>query len=327
MYNGMKAEFGIAMQNSFGTAPDVGSVMYLPILGESLDIELPPLYPDDFDGVLEQAKNVEQGPMTIGGDLSINVGPITLGQVLKAAINDPTSTLTGSCYSHVFIPRSGDFDIYAAQRPCATVKTWDGVNSAEMFYDLNVSQLELSCAQGELLKAKAVFVGGKRTYIAPVTPSYPAGRRVPWDVASIQVGSSTGMAAHPNWRNLTITLDNAIEAKHLLNGSQSPARIERTGFRTIKVAGTMLFDNLLDYDVFIAQTERAFIATFHGKETVMTNTRNILQVNIPALRYTEFKRPTAGPGRIEVNFAADAVYHAGSGHAFKFTLANTYVAY
>lgn len=327
MYNGLKAVVGLAAQNSYGTAPAVGSLMFLPILSETIDPNIPPLYPNDFTGVLEEAHEVEQGASTIAGDLTLNAGPITLGQLLKAAIGDPTTAVAGSSYQHTFVPRSGDFDIYSAQRPFAIYKGWSGVNTAELFYDMALNTLELSVAAGELLKVKGGFVGGKQSDVAPIVPSYPAGRRIPWDVASIQVGSSTGMAAHPEFRSLTVTIDNGIEAKHTLSGLQYPARNERTAFRKISIAGTLLFDSRLEYDAFINQTERRFIATFVSKDTIMTNTRNVLQIDIPSLRYKEGKKPTGGPGRIELQVSGDAVYNSGSGHAFKVTLSNTYAAY
>ena len=202
-----------------------------------------------------------------------------------------------------------------------------GVTPSPVFYDLALNTLELSVAQGELLKVKAGFVGGKRGYAAPQVPSYPAGRRIPWDVASVQVGSSTGMAAHPEIKSLTATIDNGVEAQHTLSGQQWPARNARTAFRKLSISGTMIFDSLLEYDAFINQSERRLLATFVSKDTIMTNTRNILELSVPSLRYKEFKKPTGGAGRIEVQFTADAVYNSGSGHAFRATLSNTYAAY
>lgn len=324
---GIKAIIGLAAQNSYGTAPSVSSYMFLPILSESLDPDLPPLYPNDMTGVIEEAHEVEQGASRIGGDVVLNAGPITLGQLLKAAIGDPTTTIQGSSQQHVFVPRSGDFDIFAGQRPFAIFKSWSGVNTAEIYANMALNTLELSVAAGELLKLKGGFVGGTPSDAAPQVPTFPAGRRIPWDVASVQVGSGTGMAAHPEIKSMTITIDNAIEAQHTLGGSLFPTRLARTGFRKLKIAGTMIFDSRLEFDAFQAQTERIFIATFVSKDIIMTNTRNILRLDAPSMRYTEFKKPTGGPGRVEVQFNADAVYNAGSGHAFKATLANTYTAY
>lgn len=328
MFNGMKATVGLAFQNSYGTAPSVSSVMFLPILGETIDPVVPPLYPNDFTHVLEEAHEVEMGAESIAGDITLNAGPITLGALLKAALGDPTSAIAGSSYQHTFVPRSGDFDIYTANRPLAVFKGWAGVNSSELFYDMNLNTLELSVAQGELLKVKAGFVGGKQSYVAPQpAPTFPAGRRLPWDVASIQVGSGSGIAAHPEFRSFALQIDNGIEPMHTLAGQTEPARNARNGFRKISISGTMLFDNLLEYDAFLAHTERVFIATFVSKDTIMTNTRNTLRIDIPSLRYKELKKPTAGPGRIEVQVSGDAVYNAGSGHALRVILANTYAAY
>ena len=329
MILGAKAVVGLALQNSFGTAPSANSYMNLPVLSESLDPAIPSLYPSDMTGVLEESHETEQGASTIGGDLVINVAPIQIGQLLAAALNAPVTAIAGSCYQHTFTPRSGDFDIFAAQRPCALIKGWAGPTtfSAEVFYDMALSALELSCAAGELMKCKAAFIGGERTAIAIPTPSFPAGRRLTWDVASLQVGSGTGLAAHPNWESLTLTLDNGIEAKHVMDGSQWPGRIERSGWRKISLNGTFIFDSQLEYDAFTAQSQRAFIAFFTGKEVIMTNTRPTLRIDIPALRYKEFKRPTGGPGRIKAQFSADADYHVGSAGALKITLANTYAAY
>lgn len=328
MFNGMKATVGLAHQNSFGTIAAANSVMFLPILSENIDQTIPPLYPNDFTGVMEEAHEVEEGANMVGGDISLNAGPITLGHLLKAMLGDETVSIQGSSYQHVFVPRSGDFDIYTAQRPVSIFKSWAGVNSAEIYYDMAMNTMELSVTAGELLKVKCGFVGGKQSYAAPqAAPTYPAGRRLPWDVTSIQVGSGTGVAAHPEFKAFALTMDNGIAAEHTLAGSTDPARIARTGFRKFSISGTMLFDSLLEYDTFIQQQERLAIITFVSKDTIMTNTRNTLRIDIPSLRYKEVKKPTGGPGRVEVQVAGDCVYNAGSGNALKVTLTNTYAAY
>ena len=324
---GMKAQFGVAMQNSYGTPVAATSAMFIPILSEGIEVAIPPLYPNDFTGVLEEAHEVEEGAKTIAGDITFNAGPITLGQILKGALGDPTTAIAGSSYTHIFVPRSGDYQLESAQRPISVYKTWAGVGSCEQFSDMAIATLELSVAKGELLKCKAGFIGGKQAYVAPPSVVFPAGRRIPWDVASIQVGSGTGLAAHPEFDNFTLTLDNGIEVAHTLANTQWPSRIIRSGFRKINISGTLFFASLLEYDAFLGNTEKACIVTFVSKDTIMTNTKNVLRYDIPALRYKEVKKPTGGPGRIQVQISADAVYHAGSAGALKVTLANTYAAY
>jgi hypothetical protein len=53
----------------------------------------------------------------------------------------------------------------------------------------------------------------------------------------------------------------------------------------------------------------------------------LLTLDVPRLRFREFKPALSGPGQLEVSFAASGVYDQNSGYALRATLTNTQAAY
>jgi hypothetical protein len=60
---------------------------------------------------------------------------------------------------------------------------------------------------------------------------------------------------------------------------------------------------------------------------VASGTTARLTVDVPRLRFTEFAPQLAGPGQVEVGFAAKGVYDTASGYALRVTLVNTLAGY
>ena len=107
---------------------------------------------------------------------------------------------------------------------------------------------------------------------------------------------------------------------HTLNGSKFPSRVKRTGARTVEIAGTIIFDDQVEYQKFIAQTEEALVISF-------AVTSDQLVITAPAFRYSDFKPVAAGAGKTEVGFTGSAKYHANSATAIQFDLGNLQAVY
>ena len=273
-----------------------------------------PLIDESARGVFDEGDSYV-GPKVVTGDLSINVKAIPLGVLLRGICGAP-STAGTPLFTHTFKPRTSDFDSLSAGDPLTYFKYMDDGGSGTLFYNLNMSTLELGAANGEFLTAKAGFVGGAFSQTANIAASFPTGNRLPWDSSSIQLGgTATGML-----KALTLTMDEALEPHHTLNGSKFPSRVKRSGNRTIEISGTILFDDQTEYQKFVAQTEEALVASFAvGSDQLI--------ITAPAFRYSEFKPVAPSAGKIEVGFTGAAKYHTTSATSIQFDLKNLQAAY
>jgi len=275
-------------------------------------------------GIYDEGDHYD-GPRTIDGDLGVEAQPIAIGAMLAAFFGRPTSTKAASAdvYDHVYIPSTSDFDTtYSAKVPVTIVKNLD-VGSSMQFSDLNASTLEMAINNGEFLMATVGFVGGHFQQVAPITPSFNTGKRWTWDQTSVSIGGS----ANCDVSQLTMSIEDAIEAQHTLCGSTYPSRIKRTGFRVTNISGTLKFDNQDEYQQFLSRSERELDVTLTGNVAVSSGYFNKLRLQIPLLRHTEFKPAAGGPGSIEVGFTSKGVYSVTSGTAIRVTLTNTQTAY
>lgn len=320
---GQTTDIGIALQNSWGAA-NVSSLHWIPFLSEGLGLNIPPLISQANRGVYDEGDHYE-GARTIDGDLSVETQPIMIGALLAAYFGSPTSTKASSAdvYDHVFEPPTSDYDTtYCAKRPITIVKNFD-VGSAEQFSDLNASTLELSINNGEFLQATVGFVGGHFQQIAPIIPAFPTGKRWTWDQTSVSIGG----AANADVTQLTVSLEEGIEAQHTLSGSSYPSRIKRTGFRVTNISGTLKFDSQDEFQEFLGQSERELDVTLTGNTAISSGYTNVLRIQAPLFRHTEFKPAAGGPGQIEASFTSKGVYSVTSGTAVRITLTNTQTAY
>lgn len=323
---GQKSVIGIAFQESGYAAAAVGSVDYLPFLNESVNVAQPDLVSENITGIFDEGDS-EIGAASVAGDINIEIMPIPLGILLTTVLGAPATTnVAGSVYQHVFTPSNTDWDDYFALQPFTMYKHLD-VNSAELLYDLNGSSLELAISNGEFNKAKVSVVGGRQQFVAEQVATHGTGRRWTWDVTSTEIGSGSGYVAHgSNLRDLTITLDNALEATHALNASKWPNEIKR-GTRTINIAGTLVFRNTTEKNAFLEKSERPLRVTMTGKTEIQSGYFDVGTLVLPKVRYEEFPDQAQGRQKIEVGFSMKGKYHVGSGTAFQFTLQNTRATY
>lgn len=321
MSYGQKSHVAIAFQSSFDNV-NVSSFYHMQHLEESVGLNIPPLIDESARGVFDEGDSYG-GARTVDGDLTINAKSIPLGVLLRGLMGAASVTLTDSVYNHEFKPRTSDFDDYSAGDPLTYFKYMDDGGSATLFYNLNVSALELGCNAGEFLTAKASFVGGSFQQNVDIAAAFPTGKRFTWDTSSLQLGG----AANGDIKALTITINEGVEAMHTINNSDYPSRVKRTSERTIEVGGTIIFDNQTEYQNFIAQTEQSFKVSFAGPVDVGSGGPDEIVIDMPALRYSDFKPVAGAAGKTEVGFTASAKYLSTSATAIEVTLTNTFAVY
>jgi hypothetical protein len=221
-------------------------------------------------------------------------------------------------YQHFFKPRQSDHNALSAERPFTYLKFLGDTGSAHRFYDLNASNLELAITNGELLTAKMGIVGGNFDRVAAVAATYSESNPIDWSVGSVSL-SGSGLQ---NVKALTVTQENNLAASNVIesSGNRFPSRIKRTDFRAITVAGTLVFDDQSQMDMFINQSEQRMAIFLKGTSLVQSGYYESLLIDIPSMRFTEHPIPVGGAGELEVGFKADAKYNVGSGTAIAYTL-------
>lgn len=321
MSYGMTSMLGMAFQNSVGTAANVASATWFEFLSESIFFKRDALVAQGHRGIYDEGDDYG-GRDKIDGDMSIEGKPIEMGMFLKAMFGAPTTVQSGGIYTHTFKPANTDFDTLYARHPFTIFRSL-GVGSGDIFMNMNASTLELAVSEGEFLMAKLGVVGGKISATALGSPSYAAGTRFAWDVASLSMGGT----ALDRSTKLTFSFDNALEPKYTLANTRVPTRIKRTGFRKLSVAGTLKFESVSEKDDFVAQTLRNMTLNFTGPTQIQSGYYERLSIIVPTFEYMEFANPVGGPGEIEANFTGACRYLTTSGTALQITLVNTQTGY
>ena len=173
------------------------------------------------------------------------------------------------------------------------------------------------------MSSKITVFGGTLTQTASVAASFQTGKRFTYDVSSVSIAG----VGNDVFNTLAITINESLEAKHVLNNSKEPARIKRTGKRMVSIAGTMQFDNQTEYQNFISQTEQALIVNFSGPTEIQSGYYDRVQLTMPLMRYEEFKPVVGGAGEVTVSLAGKAKYSVTSATALEVTLVNTRATY
>lgn len=318
-------KMGLAWQTSGDAVASVSSLQWVEHTNETLGREIPPLIVQGMRGALDEGDD-QEGANTVAGELEIEARPIETGWFLKAmcgsyAVDEPDTGL----FVHTFQPEQSDWDGLFAKQPMTIHKGMD-VGSAQLFYDLNANVLEMTVANGDFLKAKLEFVGGQLNQVAESSPTYETGRRFTWSMNSLSIAGDGGIGA--KFTELTININENLEAQHTLRASLYPSRIQRTDYRSIEISGTVKFDDQDEMQEFFSQSERELIATFEDTSVeVSSGYYNTLVIKAPRFKYREYKPESTGAGKVEVSFTGACKYDVESLTAIQFTLTNTQDTY
>lgn len=319
---GMDASVGICFQNSFGTAL-TSSMHWISQLSEDIALKKEPIISEGMRGVYDEGA-IYEGLNSVEGGIEAEAHPISVGALLKTVLGNPTSVTSGAIFTHTFKPRTSDFDQYAAGQPCTIVKHLGDAGSAHRYYDMVGGELELSCSAGEFLKVKVGFTGGKYDQVAEIAASYPTGDSLfTWDVASFSIGGS----AVNDLSEWSLTLSENLANQHTMNGLKTPAKTKRDGFRTLEIAGTLIFDTQTEYQQFLSQSEREMDVTLKTASQIQSGYYETLRIQTPKMRYTEFPPTQNAAGQLEVGVSAKGVYSVTSATALQITLINSKSGY
>lgn len=319
---GIESALRIARQSSAGgvvSAP--ASFFSVPFISETLTVDIPPLVSDTIRARYEEGP-VSQGLLTAGGDVNFRIHPITAGIFLRGWCGQASSTAVGSAFQHIFLPVQTGYATDVAVNPY-TIEIYRGVDEAHWFHDACLNRLTLEIAPGQFGRGTATWLIRTHSAAAQSSGSFPGGDEFTWNQASVSLGG----AASTIVEGVTFTFDNALEASPALDGTKVARRIQRNGFRTVRVSGTLDFPSNDEFDKFRAGTEQTLDVTLRSGVTVSSGYLESLRIEVPTFRYDAYPLGVSGPNRITVAFTGRGVYNTGSAAICRLTLVNTQAAY
>jgi hypothetical protein len=331
MSYGAQFKFGIARQSAGGPA----NVVVAPTsyhgfaqTGEDIGLEKDELISQNLIGKFEEGA-VYDGINKVLGTISFEVTPRNLHAALAAAVNyAPGSVSSAALRNLTFLPNTQDYDSTYVKPPFSVYAQFTDAQSAETFYDCQFGGLELNVTQGEFAQGKLILAGGARVTsaigsMAVMPDAADVGLLYPWNVASISWGGNP----MPTASDMTIKIDENIDALYTVNASVAPFKFTRTAPRQVTVNGTFYMTSRDLLNDFAAGTQRQLLVTMMNTRTaIQSGYFNYLKIDIPNMKITAFKPAPSGPGEVSVNFTGRGVVDPTSGYAIQFLTITTWAA-
>ncbi len=326
---GAQIKFGIARQASVGSWVTAASSYHgFAMTSEDVGLEKEELVSQNLIGQFEEGA-VYDGINRVLGTISFEATPRNLLASLMAAVNySPVEVTSGSLRTHTWLPNTVDYDATMVKAPLSIYKQFSDANSAELFYDAQAGQLEFTVSQGQFMAGRLSIVGGTRRStgigsmaVAPVAAD--VGRLFPWNVSSISLDG----AALNQTSEITVSLNENIQALYTNNASTAPFKYTRERFREVTVQGTLYMNDRTILNNYAAgQQSRLFITIVNTRAEVQSGYFHTLTIDIPQLKFTQFKPGASGPGEVAVSFTGRGVVDPSSRYALQFTTISTYQA-
>ena len=130
-----------------------------------------------------------------------------------------------------------------------------------------------------------------------------------WENAKIGIGGTHAGSPNNNLESFSITWDNKLVPKYLLNNTAIPGKFVREGFREVTISFVIDFVNRTEYDLFLLGTERQFQIILEGADCEAGYPYK-LQLDLPLVRYLAYPFNIGGPGRLTCAVEAKAKYDA-----------------
>jgi hypothetical protein len=329
MSYGAQIKFGLARQASANSWVTTATSYHgFAMVSEDVGLEKEELISQNLIGQFEEGA-VYDGVNRVLGVIEFEATPRNIHAALAAAVNhSPVSVSSDSIRTLTFLPNTQDFSSVYVKAPWSVYKQFSDAASAELFYDCQMGQLEFTVANGQFLRGRLTVNGGTRlsTGIGSMNVMPDAadvGRLFPWNVCSISLGGS----AIGDDSEITISLNEQIEGLYTNNASTAPFKFTRTGFRQVTASGRFYMTDRNILNRFAAGTQGRLVVTLMNTlAAVQSGYYNMLQIDIPQLKFTVFKPGASGPGEVSADFQARGVVDPTSRYALQFTTITTYQA-
>lgn len=325
MATGALAYLGISKQNSFGTATT--SWHWTPFVSETLAHRIDKLAMQGIRNSL-----VEMGALPgidrAEGDLVLEPDPVTLGYFLRGVLGVPSTSViaSGYLYQHVFEMRFSDWT-QKCPVPASTMAVWRGVEDVFEFTDVIFPRMQLAIEANALVRASFSAIGRTVSLTAQgsygTTPNFSGATENPWTWATASV--SINGSAPEVYETINLTVDGMLEGVIVLDATRKFNKFGRRDRPTVRLNGRIDLENLNEYDRFAAQSTVPFFVNLAPQ--VVGSASPYMLLEVPKFQYDSIDAAVAGPGRVSVDWAGRAMYHAGSQTALRITLVNSQINY
>lgn len=313
MSQGMQGHFGLVKETTWGTAAFApGSCTnFVELMSENIGVQIDRFETANvYGGIYERDDSA--GIRRITGQAVFAAHPQNIGYFLNAVLGgNSTVTSLAATYTRTAFNASTSDTSSLCPVPSYTVEVFRDVTTAQLYTGCVVTQLSMNVAPNQDLRCTADMIGkiSSGSGALKSTPTFPTSPTGPFtfDTASLSIGG----VATDLVEAFTCTINQNLEGVPALNATTAIARVKRNNPTQIRVSGTIAFENIVAYDDFLTQTERAVTLS-------LTKTASFqLVLDIPRMVYTAW--PTAMPGkeRLTVGFEGMGRYHTGSASAFQ----------
>src|SRR3990167_9582985 len=329
MSYGAQAKVGFARQTNPGSyviaTASPNSYHAMCFVSHDIGLEKDELISQNLIGRFEQGATYA-GISRINGTIEFEATPRNILTSLGLAVNHVAATVnSGDIRSWTFLPNTADFDSSYVKAPWTMYSQFADAQSADLFFDMQFGQLDFVISQGQFTRGRIQCVGGNRVSTgvgsANIVPdASDAGRLFPWNVASISYGGS----ALQTMSDVTVSLNENIEGLYTINGTLTPFKYTRSGFREVTVNGTFYMTDRSMLNNFTGDTQSRLLITLVSTiAAIQSGYYNTLTIDVPQLKITAFKPSVSGPGEVSVPFTGRGVIDSSSNYALQFTLINS----
>lgn len=211
------------------------------------------------------------------------------------------SALAGGAYLHKFT--------IAAQPPVGLTIEVNRDACAFVYDGCQVQGVTLENAVDGTVLFSMDVLGESETTAAASTPTFPGDKPIHWaQITTITAGSYTFAAEVGR-----VTIANTLAADRYKLGTKTRKGIGRNGRRIVSGSFTIEFEDVTQYNAFLADTEQAVTITWTGA-TIGSGNSYALSLSMPRCVLSGDTPAVAGPGVIKQTVNFDA-YYAPSGSA------------
>jgi hypothetical protein len=326
MSYGAQTKVGFGRQTNVGSyVTDPGSFHAVGFVSHDIGLEKEELISQNLIGRFEQGATYD-GTGRVAGTIEFEATPRNLLVALgMGATHVPAATNSASIRTWTFLPNTADFNSTFVKAPWTMYSQFADSNSADLFFDMQMGQLDFVIAQGQFTRGRGTIIGGARLASgvgsANVVPdASDAGRLFPWNVVSLSYGGSALLTAS----EITVSLNENIDPLYTINGTLTPFKYTRSGFREVTVNGTFFMTDRSMLNNFVNGTQSRLLATLVSTiAAIQSGYYNTLTIDVPQLKITTFKPAVSGPGEVSVPFTGRGVIDPTSNYALQFQLVNS----
>lgn len=317
---GSLAHIGLGKETTFGTA--VAATDYIRFASEGISEEIEQVKSEVLNGVVDEAPQYE-GAHTVKGDVSFDVYPNIVGNLLRSALGAPVTTMiVAGVYSHVFTPVQSNFSNVCALPPY-TIEVNRDFAQAFQYAGGVVDELTFNFGSDKkIMTGQAAIIAKALALIAKTVPSFDAQDPFTWNQATVTLNGT----ANTNVSTIEFGVKNSLEAKDTLDGTRNISRILRNGKRTFPVKFSLELQDMAEYNLFKAQNEVTLKIELVG--AVISGGNNYkITIDIPKFHFNAFPINVGGAGAVTTQVDGLAEYDPTSLYGMKVTLVNSKVSY